>query len=383
MKKISILGSTGSIGTQALDVVDRQKDEFKVCGLSANKNIKLLSEQIRKYKPESAAIFDESLYKDLKTSVNDCDTKILCGLDGVREVSANSGADIVLSAIVGIAGLLPTLDAIDNGIDIALANKETLVTAGKLVTDSAKKKGVKLLPVDSEHSAIFQCLNGEKQKSIKRIILTASGGPFFGKKRFELENVTVSDALNHPNWSMGSKITIDSATLMNKGLEFIEAKWLFDVEPEKIDIVVHKQSIIHSMVEFTDGSILAQMGKPDMRTPISVALNYPDREVLNSSPLDFSKLSALTFDKPDYITFKCLSLAIDTAKIGGTAPAFLNGANEAAVELFLNDKIGFLDIGDCIEEAIKSYKSITNYTLSDILTADKQAREKILQICGR
>jgi len=279
MKKITVLGSTGSIGTQTLDVVDRQSDKFEVCGLAANRNIRLLSEQIRKYKPQKAAIFDETLYKDLKTAVCDCPTEILCGLDGVREVAARTKADIALSAIVGIAGLLPTLDAIDEEIDIALANKETLVTAGKLVTDRIKEKNVKLLPVDSEHSAIFQCLNGEKSKFIKRIILTASGGPFFGKNRDELKNVTLKDALNHPNWSMGNKITIDSATLMNKGLEFIEAKWLFGVENNMIDIVVHRQSIIHSMVEFSDGSIMAQMGKPDMRTPISVALNYPDREI--------------------------------------------------------------------------------------------------------
>lgn len=383
MKKISVLGSTGSIGTQTLDVVDRQNGSFAICGLAANKNVKRLSEQIRKYKPEKAAIFDESLYTELKNSVSDCGTKILCGLDGVREVSCNSGADIVLSAIVGVAGLLPTLDAINNKIDIALANKETLVTAGKLVTQKAKENGVKLLPVDSEHSAIFQCLNGSQQKNIKRIILTASGGPFFGKNRAELEKVSVADALNHPNWSMGSKITIDSATLMNKGLEFIEAKWLFGVKPEEIDIIVHRQSIIHSMVEFTDGSVLAQMGKPDMRTPISVALNYPDREVLDCEPLDFSSLNSLTFDKPDYDTFKCLNLAIEAIKVGGTVPAYLNGANETAVELFLNGKIGFLDIGDCIEEAIKSYTPVYDYNIKDILTADKQARERIYQICGR
>jgi len=383
MKKISILGSTGSIGTQTLDIVDRQKNEFEVCGLAANRNVQLLSEQIRKYKPDKAAIFDTSLYSELKMLVSDCPTKILCGIEGVREVSAATRADVVLSAIVGIAGLLPTLDAIDNGIDIALANKETLVTAGKLVIDKVREKGVKLLPVDSEHSAIFQCLNGENPRFIKKIILTASGGPFFGKKRDELINVSVLDALNHPNWSMGSKITIDSATLMNKGLEFIEAKWLFDVEPNDIDIVVHRQSIIHSMVEFTDGSILAQMGKPDMRTPISVALNYPGREILLSEPLDFSKLSALTFDKPDYETFKCLNLAIEAVKTNGTAPAFLNGANEMAVALFLDGKIGFLDIADSIEEAMKQHKNVLNYELNDVLEADKMARDIISQICGR
>ena len=382
MKKITVLGSTGSIGTQTLDVVDRQSDKFEVCGLAANRNVLLLSEQIRKYKPQKAAIFDETLYSELKSLTNDCNTQILCGSDGVREVSAHTGADIALSAIVGIAGLLPTLDAIDNGIDIALANKETLVTAGSLVTDRINKKNVKLLPVDSEHSAIFQCLNGEKHKNIKKIILTASGGPFFGKAEDELKKVTVADALNHPNWSMGSKITIDSATLMNKGLEFIEAKWLFDVDFDKIDIVVHRQSIIHSMVEFSDGSVMAQMGKPDMRTPISVALNYPDREILEKEPLDFSSLSALTFDKPDYETFKCLSLAIDAVKQGGTMPAFLNGANEAAVALFLDGKIGFLDIADFIEQAMKGYKNVIDYKLNDILDADKKAREAILNIVG-
>ncbi len=383
MKKVSILGSTGSIGTQTLDVIDRQYDDFCVCGLAANKNIKLLSEQIRKYKPLKAAVYDTSLYAELKSSVSDCATKILCGEEGVREVSADTGADVVLSAIVGIAGLLPTLDAIDNGIDIALANKETLVTAGKLVTEKAKKKGVKLLPVDSEHSAIFQCLNGEKQKYVRRIILTASGGPFFGKKIDELKNVTVQDALNHPNWSMGSKITIDSATLMNKGLEFIEAKWLFDVAPENIDIIVHRQSVIHSMVEFTDGSVLAQMGKPDMRTPISVALNYPEREIYNSQPVDFTEFGSLTFDKPDYNTFKCLSLAIESLNSGGTAPAFLNGANEAAVSLFLTGEIGFLDIGNLIADAMKLHKNTFDYDLNDVLLADKNARDTIQQLIGR
>ena len=383
MKKVSVLGSTGSIGTQTLDVIDRQSDKFLVCGLAANRNVKLLSEQIRKYKPKKAAIYDKSIYGELKNSVADCSTEILCGLDGVREVSAYTGADVVLSAIVGIAGLLPTLDAIDNRIDIALANKETLVTAGKLVTDKVREKNVKLLPVDSEHSAIFQCLNGENHKSIKKIILTASGGPFFGKTLDELKSVSVEDALNHPNWSMGSKITIDSATLMNKGLEFIEAKWLFDVEPDSIDIVVHRQSIIHSIVEFSDGSVIAQMGKPDMRTPISVALNYPEREQLISEPLDFSSLKALTFDKPDYKTFKCLNLAIDAVKAGGTAPAFLNGANEAAVALFLEGKISFLDIGNSISEAMKLHQNIIDYSLDDILSADKKAREIISQIFGR
>lgn len=383
MKKVSILGSTGSIGTQTLDVIDRQYNDFCVCGLAANKNIKLLSEQIRKYKPLKAAVYDTSLYAELKSSVSDCATKILCGEEGVREVSADTGADVVLSAIVGIAGLLPTLDAIDNGIDIALANKETLVTAGKLVTEKAKKKGVKLLPVDSEHSAIFQCLNGEKQKYVRRIILTASGGPFFGKKIDELKNVTVQDALNHPNWSMGSKITIDSATLMNKGLEFIEAKWLFDVAPDNIDIIVHRQSVIHSMVEFTDGSVLAQMGKPDMRTPISVALNYPEREIYNSQPVDFTEFGSLTFDKPDYNTFKCLSLAIESLNSGGTAPAFLNGANEAAVSLFLAGEIGFLDIGNLIADAMKLHKNTFDYDLNDVLLADKNARDAIQQLIGR
>lgn len=383
MKKVSILGSTGSIGTQTLDVIDRQYNDFCVCGLAANKNIKLLSEQIRKYKPLKAAVYDTSLYAELKSSVSDCATKILCGEEGVREVSADTGADVVLSAIVGIAGLLPTLDAIDNGIDIALANKETLVTAGKLVTEKAKKKGVKLLPVDSEHSAIFQCLNGEKQKYVRRIILTASGGPFFGKKIDELKNVTVQDALNHPNWSMGSKITIDSATLMNKGLEFIEAKWLFDVAPDNIDIIVHRQSVIHSMVEFTDGSVLAQMGKPDMRTPISVALNYPEREIYNSQPVDFTEFGSLTFDKPDYNTFKCLSLAIESLNSGGTAPAFLNGANEAAVSLFLTGEIGFLDIGNLIADAMKLHKNTFDYDLNDVLLADKNARDTIQQLIGR
>lgn len=384
MKKLCILGATGSVGTQSLDVVSRQSDKFAVCGLTANSNINLLEQQIRKFKPLKAAIADKALFKTLKNNVADCFTEILCGEEGVIEVASMNESDIVVSSIVGIAGLKPTLAAIDAKKDIALANKETMVTAGKLVCKKAKETGIKILPVDSEHSAIFQCLmSGGKPENISRIILTCSGGPFFGKDIEFLKNVKPSDALKHPNWSMGQKITIDSATLMNKGLEFIEAKWLFDVPTDKIDILVHRQSVIHSMVEYTDGAVIAQLGEPDMRVPISVAINYPERENIKEyKPFDFIKNSNLTFELPDENTFKCLKLAKEAIAVGGTQPAYLNGANEMAVELFLKNKISFTDIGDIIEESIKKNIVVDDYNLEDVFNADKKARENVLSIYG-
>lgn len=380
MKNISILGSTGSIGTQTLDVVERQSGKYQIIGITGNSNIKLLEGQTRKFAPKFVAVANKELYTELKNAVSDTNTKVLCGVEGLCEIAANSENDIVVSSTVGISGLEPTLAAIDAGHDIALANKETLVTAGKLVTERIKEKGVKLLPVDSEHSAIFQCL--ECSQKPKRIILTASGGPFFGKNKQELKNITPAQALKHPNWSMGSKITIDSASMMNKGLEIIEAKWLFDVELEQIDVVVHRESIIHSMIELTDGSILAQLGEPDMKTPISVALNYPERENANLDKFDFTKHGTLTFFEPDEDTFSCLRLAKEALKIGGTMPCFLNGANEAAVDLFLREKIGFLDIAILIEDAMREYKPVENYTMNDIRAADKAAREAVISRIG-
>ena len=380
MKNISILGSTGSIGTQTLDVVERQSGEYQIIGITGNSNIKLLEGQTRKFAPKFVAVANKELYSELKNAISDTKTKVLCGTEGLCEIASNYENDIVVSSTVGISGLEPTLAAIEAGHDIALANKETMVTAGKLVNDRIRAKGVKLLPVDSEHSAIFQCLEcGHKPK---RIILTASGGPFFGKKRAELENITPAQALKHPNWSMGNKITIDSATMMNKGLEIIEAKWLFDVELMDIDVVVHRESIIHSMIELTDGSILAQMGEPDMKTPISVALNYPNREKANLDKFDFTKHGTLTFFEPDEETFSCLRLAKKSLEISGTMPCFLNGANEAAVDLFLREKIGFLDIPRLIEQAMNDYKAIENYTLDDIREADRLAREAVLTQIG-
>lgn len=380
MKTISILGSTGSIGTQTLDVILRSNGKFKVAGITGNKNIKLLEGQTRQFAPKFVAVADENLYKDLKLAVSDTNTKVLCGIDGLCEVASYSENDMVVSSTVGISGLKPTLAAISAGHDIALANKETLVTAGNLVTDLIKEKGVKLLPVDSEHSAIFQCLECGHKPS--KLILTASGGPFFGKTIKDLEKVTLKDALKHPNWSMGQKITIDSATMMNKGLEIIEAKWLFDMELDDIEVVVHRESIIHSMVKLSDGSILAQMGEPDMKLPISVALYYPEREIIKNTNFDFLKHPNLSFYNPDEDTFSCLKLAKQALNAGGTMPCFLNGANEAAVALFLEEKIKFTDIPELISNAMKNHTPIINYTLDDIVKTDLSAREIILDLIG-
>lgn len=374
---LSILGSTGSIGTQAIDVA--QKLNVRVVALTANTNVKEMEQQIRLLKPELAVMYDEDSAKALKLAVSDTDTVISCGMEGLLEASSISSADTVLNSLVGMIGLLPTITAAKAKKDIALANKETLVAGGDLVMRTVKENGIRLLPVDSEHSAIFQCLQAcPEPKLLKRLILTASGGPFFGKTMDELKNVTLSQALNHPNWSMGAKITIDSATMMNKGLEIIEARWLFDVDARNIDVVVHRQSIIHSLIEFVDNSVLAQLGLPDMRIPIQYALTYPDRVESPVKPLNLWEVGTLTFDKPDYETFRCLKACKDALKLGGTAPAIANGANEAANELFRKGKISFLMIGELVEESIKSVKSQPINSVEDVLAADKAARDFVL-----
>ena len=376
MKKISILGSTGSIGTQTLDVVRANRDKFEVVAISANSSINLLLEQIKEFRPKYVAVYNEASTKALKEMIpSDINIEVLSGMEGLVAISSLDEIDVLLTAIVGMIGLVPTLEAIKKGKTIALANKETLVTAGQLVMEEAKKNNVKILPVDSEHSAIFQCLNGENNKEIESLILTASGGPFRGKTKSQLLNVTKNEALKHPNWSMGRKISIDSSTLMNKGLEVIEAKWLFDVNTDKIDVVVHPQSIIHSMVQFVDSSIIAQMGCPDMKLPIQYALTYPDRILNDFERLDFSKLNSLTFEKPDLETFPCLKLAYDSLNMGGTYSAVLNAANEVLVNEFLEDKIGFYDIPYYIEKTLDAHKSISKPSLEEILHIDKWSRD--------
>lgn len=378
-KKISILGSTGSIGTQSLDVA--QKRGYEVQVLTAGSNAKLLEEQIRKWKPRYAALADEKAAKELKIAVADTDTKVLIGKDGVNECASYSDTDVVINAIVGIAGLVPTMTAIEQGKDIALANKETLVAGGQLVMNKAKEKGVKMLPVDSEHSAIFQCLEGmNKKDELKSIILTASGGPFFGKTREELETVTLAQALKHPNWEMGAKITVDSATMMNKGLELIEAVWLFGVEPSMIDIVVHRESIIHSLIEYNDNSVIAQLGVPDMRIPIQYALTYPERFESPVRKLNLWEYSNLTFYKPDYETFRAINICREAITKGGLFPCVANGANEMANYLFRQGKIGFLDIADLVEKATEKTPLIENYTITDVLEADKTARRIVEEL---
>lgn len=372
-QKISILGSTGSIGTQSLDVAEKR--DYEIIALTAGSNAKLLEEQVRKYKPKYAALADEKAAANLKIALKDTNTKVFSGLDGVCQCAAANEADTVLNSIVGIAGLVPTLTAIDMGKNIALANKETLVAGGQLVMSKAKEKGVKILPVDSEHSAIFQCLEGmNKKDELKSIILTASGGPFFGKSKDELKNVTVAQALNHPNWEMGAKITVDSATMMNKGLELIEAVWLFDVQPDMVDIVVHRESVVHSLIEYKDNSVIAQLGVPDMRIPIQYALTYPERFVSPVKKLNLWEYGNLSFFKPDYETFRCINVCREAIKKGGLYPCVANGANEKANYLFRNGKIGFLDIADIVEKATQNAPKCDEYTLDDVLEADKQAR---------
>lgn len=374
---ISVLGSTGSIGTQTLDVA--RKYNIKISALTAHSNVKLIEEQIREFKPSLTVMFDEKAASDLKTRIADLDVRILSGMDGLIEAAAEESCDTVLNSLVGMVGLEPTLAAAEARKNIALANKETLVAGGELVMNKVKEYGVKLLPVDSEHSAIFQCLEGcPDHKFLKKLILTASGGPFFGKTRDELEKVTLSEALRHPNWSMGEKITIDSATMMNKGLEIIEARWLFDVPGENIDVVVHRQSIIHSLVEFTDNSVLAQLGNPDMRIPIQYALTYPERYPSLVKPLNLSEIATMTFDSPDYEAFECLKACKKALSLGGTAPAVANGANEVANALFREGKISFLKIGELVSRSIEEVESTSLNTLEDVLNADKAARDFVL-----
>ena len=354
MRKIAILGSTGSIGTQTLEVVRFQKD-IQVVGLSAGKNIKKLEEQIREFSPAIAAVWDENAAKELASKVADTQTKVLAGMGGLIELARMENCDMLVTAIVGMIGIRPTMEAISSGKDIALANKETLVTAGHLIMPLAEEHQVKILPVDSEHSAIFQALNGETKKEVNKILITASGGPFRGRSREELSQVTLEDTLKHPNWVMGKKITVDSATLVNKGLEVMEAKWLFDVELSQIEVVVQPQSVIHSMVEFQDGSVIAQLGTPDMRLPIQYALYYPRRRFLPGERLDFAKLGSITFEQPDTDTFLGLPLAMEAAKQGGSMPTVFNAANELAVQKFLQKKIGFLDIYDIISQSMEKH----------------------------
>lgn len=374
-RTISVLGSTGSIGTQTLDIAER--NGYKISALSANKNITLLEQQIRKFHPHIAAVSDEAAGKQLKTAVGDTGTHVIYGSDAAVFAAAEPGAGTVVNAIVGIAGLKPTLAAIESGKDIALANKETLVTAGALVKRAVALKNVRLLPVDSEHSAIFQCLQGVPKGALKRILLTASGGPFFGKSTGELSKMTPKEALRHPNWSMGAKITIDSATLMNKGLEVIEAVHLFDVSPDDITVVVHRQSIVHSAVELADGAVIAQLGTPDMRLPIQYALTYPDRADNAFEHLSLTDIGTLTFEKPDTETFKCLPICIEAINEGGLAPTAVNGANEEAVALFLQGKIKFLQIADLVEKALAEVKNKRDFTLEDIFETDKAARKLV------
>ncbi len=375
-KKLSILGSTGSIGTQSLDVAEMRN--YEIIALTADRNAKTLEEQIRRWKPKYAALNDVEAAKALKIAVADTDTKVFSGAEGVAFCAAAEEADTVLNSVVGIAGLKPTLTAIEEGKDIALANKETLVAGGALVMKRAKENGVKILPVDSEHSAIFQCLEGmNKKDELKSIILTASGGPFFGKKREELQTITVAEALKHPNWSMGAKITVDSATMMNKGLELIEAVWLFDVSPDMIDIVVHRESIIHSLIEYNDNSVIAQLGVPDMRIPIQYALTYPERHLSPVKKLNLWDFQNLTFFKPDYETFSCLNICRDAIRKGGLYPCAANGANERANALFREGKIGFLQIAELVEKATEKTVNKTVYTLDDVLEADRYARELV------
>ena len=375
MKRITILGSTGSIGTQTLDVVRKNKDKFQVVAISANSSIDLLLEQIMEFSPKYVAVYNKESALKLKEMIpENINIEVLSGMDGLVKICQLEEVNVVLTAVVGMIGLVPTMAAIKAKKTIALANKETLVTAGELVMSEAKKNNVEILPVDSEHSAIFQCLNGERKQDIEKIILTASGGPFRGKKREELVNVTKNEALKHPNWDMGRKISIDSSTLMNKGLEVIEAKWLFDVDVEDIEVVVHPQSIIHSMVSFRDSSVMSQMGCPDMRLPIEYALTYPERLKTDFERLDLAKVATLTFEKPDMETFPCLALAFKVLKLAGTYPAALNSANEFLVNEFLNDKIGFYDIPYYIEKTLDCHKNRVNPTLEDILEVDKETR---------
>ena len=372
MKKIiTLLGSTGSIGTQTLEVV-RENQDIRVAGLSAGSNITLLEKQIREFHPSLAAVWDEEQAKILAGKVRDLDVKVVSGMDGLLQLAQMEESQILVTAIVGMIGIRPTIAAIQAGKDIALANKETLVTAGHLIMPMAKEKGVQILPVDSEHSAIFQALHGEKREQIHKLLITASGGPFRGKKTADLEKVTLEDTLKHPNWVMGQKITVDSATLVNKGLEVMEARWLFDVDLDHIQVVVQPQSIIHSMVEFEDGAVMAQLGTPDMRLPIQYALCYPDRRFLKGDRLDFHMLKQITFEEPDRKTFKGLPMAVEAARAGGSMPTVFNAANELAVRKFLQKKISFLDIYEIIGQSMSRHTVTENPDLDQILEIEKE-----------
>ncbi len=377
MKKIGILGSTGSIGTQTLEIVRAYSEDLKVVVLAAGTNVKLMEEQMREFKPEVVVMYDEKAANDLRVKTADLNIPVLAGMDGLLEVSVWDGMEILVTALVGMIGIRPTIAAIKAGKDIALANKETLVTAGHIIMPLAKEYGVSILPVDSEHSAIFQSMQGEKREQVSKILLTASGGPFRGKKLEELKTMQVEDALKHPNWSMGRKITIDSATLVNKGLEVIEAKWLFDVDLDQIQVVVHPQSIIHSMVEYADGGIMAQLGTPDMKLPIQYALFYPDRRPLDGKRVNFYELGQMTFEAPDMETFRGLKLAYEAATIGGSMPTVFNAANEKAVALFLDKKISFLQIPELIESCMHKHEVIAAPTVEEILAAEQRAYDII------
>ena len=376
MKKIAILGSTGSIGTQTLEVA-RNNGDLEIVSLAAGSNVKKLEEQIREFHPRLVAVWTEEKAKELRDAVKDLDVKVVSGMDGLIEICTLPEAEIVVTAIVGMIGIVPTIAAMKAGKDIALANKETLVTAGHIIIPLAKETGVQILPVDSEHSAIFQCLHGENRSQLKKILLTASGGPFRGKKLEDLKNIQVEDALKHPNWAMGRKITIDSSTLVNKGLEMMEAKWLFGVDPENIQIVVQPKSIIHSMVEFVDGAVIAQLGTPDMKLPIQYALYYPERRFLPGERLDFWKLTEITFEKPDMETFRGLKLAFDAAAAGGSMPTVYNAANERAVAKFLDRKIAYLQIPEIIETCMEHHKVKENPSVEEILDTEQAVYEFI------
>lgn len=376
MKKIAILGSTGSIGTQTLEVVRENKD-IEILGLSAGNNIVLLEKQIREFHPRLAAVWNEEKASELAIRVKDIDVKIVAGMDGLLEVAAMEGTEMLVTAIVGMIGIRPTIEAIKKGKHIALANKETLVTAGHIIMPLAKEYGVSILPVDSEHSAIFQSLQGNQEKALHKILLTASGGPFRGRTREQLKDIQVEDALKHPNWEMGQKITIDSSTMVNKGLEVIEAKWLFDVDIDQIEVVVQPQSVIHSMVEYVDGAIIAELGTADMKLPIQYALYYPQRRFLKGERLDFKTLSQITFEAPDIDTFYGLRLAVEAGKVGGTLPTVFNAANERAVSKFLARKIPYLAIPEIIETCMHEHKWSINPSVEDILEVEKETYERI------
>lgn len=380
MKRVSILGSTGSIGTQSIEVCE--KHGLEIIALAAHSSIDMLEEQARKFRPKYVGIYNEEKYTELKSRLADTDITVLCGMEGLCHIASLEENDIVLNSVVGMVGLLPTLTAINAGKDIALANKETLVAGGALVTSLAKEKGVKIYPVDSEHSAIFQCLQGNNPEQVNKIILTASGGPFYGYSYEQLKNVTKADALKHPNWDMGNKITIDSATLMNKGLEFIEAKWLFDLEPEQIEIVVHRQSVIHSAVEYKDFAVIAQLGIPDMKIPIQYSLLYPERVECPTKPLSLTDYGTLTFAEPDSKTFKCLGAAIEAISRGGAYPCLVNSANEEAVRAFLNDEIQFVQIGEIVSSVLEKFPYTEIKCYEDVTAADKAAREYVRSIIG-